>query len=137
MPTVYEKGYDLVISVEGETPGTYIVVAGQRGVTLTEESDTVEFTDKTSSGAKVFDYGLYSWSVSADGVHVTGDTAYDKLADAIRNKTKVKVSLTSGAGTAKKYQGTGIVTSREFEGAYDGEATYSVEIQGTGALTLV
>jgi TP901-1 family phage major tail protein len=125
------KGVDILVLVETTTPGTYIEVGGQRGATLSESNETIETTHKGSNGYKEFEYGYGEWTISADGLYISSDTGYERLVECLRNKTKVKVRWTEG-GT-QVFEGTALVTSRELEGPFDGEATFSVEFQGTGA----
>ncbi|MEY9867817.1 TP901-1 family phage major tail protein [Peribacillus sp. B2I2] len=123
------KGVDILILVNGT------IVGGQRGATLSESVETIETTHKLTSGFKEFEYGFGEWTVSADGVYIKGDAGYVALRDAMRNKQKVTLRIQEEGVNLE--QGQALVTSRELEGAYDGEATYSVEFQGTGAITPV
>lgn len=130
------RGVDIIIMIEDTTPGTYVAVAGQRNATLSEERETLDITSKDSTNAaSEFDYGGYSWTISCDGVYIPTDTKYTKLRDAIRNRTKVKVRVNEAGTPVKTLSGDALVTSSELEAPYDGEVTYSVELQGTGTLT--
>ena len=129
------KGVDILIMVNtgtDEVPA-WTPAGGQRGATLSENVDTVETTNKASTG-KEYEYGFSDWTISADGVYVDSDAGYQALVTAMRTKAKIKVRW-SEIGTAV-YEGTALVISRDLEGPYDGEATYSVELQGSGAPTL-
>jgi TP901-1 family phage major tail protein len=127
------RGVDILIKVEDPvTAGTYVTVGGQRNATLSESSETIDNTSKDSGGAYEYDYGLYGWTVSADGLYITDDAGYQELRNAMRNKNKVKIQI-SEKGTATK-EGEALVISSELEGPYDGEVTYSVEFQGSGNL---
>ena len=131
------RGVDIIIMVEGEMAGSFVAVAGQRNATLSEERETIDMTSKDSvNGAQEFDYGAYTWTVSCDGVYVASDANYQKLRDAIRNRTIVKVRINENGTPVTTLTGDALVTSSEFEAPYDGEVTYSVELQGTGALTV-
>ncbi len=129
-------GVDILILVDTGTSGTpaWTAVGGQRGATLSESVDTIDMTTKQSGGYTEHEYGLASWTISADGLYVSDDTGYKALVDAMRQKKKLKVRWQE-AGT-DTYEGDCLVTSRDLEGPYDGEATYSVELQGTGAPVL-
>jgi TP901-1 family phage major tail protein len=130
------RGLDILILVESTTtPDTYVTVGGQRGATLSENTETIETTHKQTGGYKTFLPSFAEWTISADGVYISDDTAYQMVVDAMRNKTIVKVRWQEN-GTAI-VEGDAIITSRELEGAYDSEATYSLELQGTGAITEV
>ncbi|MTI95180.1 MAG: phage major tail protein, TP901-1 family [Firmicutes bacterium] len=129
-------GVDILILVETETDpeSVWTPVGGQRGATLSESRDTVSTTSKLSPGRMhENEYGFGEWSISCDGVYVESEEAYNKLVQAMRNRKKVKARWQEGGEDAK--EGMALVTSRELEGPYDGEATYSIELQGTGEIT--
>lgn len=130
------KGVDILIMVNTGTDvaPTWTAAGGQRGATLSETNDTVEMTHKASGGYKEYDYGYGDWTISCDGVYISDDAVHKKLVDAMRQRQKIKVRW-SEAGTAV-YEGDCLVTSRDLEGPYDGEATYSMELQGSGAPVL-
>jgi TP901-1 family phage major tail protein len=129
------RGVDILLMIEGQTAGTFIAVGGQRGATFTEEVETIDITSKDSQGTQEFDYGLDSWKVKCDGVYVANEAAYTALKDKMRAKQPIKVRI-SEKGTPTE-EGTALITSRELEAPYDGEVTYSMELQGTGKLTEV
>ncbi len=130
------KGVDILILVDTGTEGTpqWTPVGGQRGATLSESVDTIETTHKASGGYKTYEAGLIDWTISCDGVYIPDDAGYKALVDAMRQRKKVKVRWQE-AGQAT-YEGLAIVTSRDLEGPHDGEATYSMELQGCGAPVL-
>jgi TP901-1 family phage major tail protein len=129
------RGVDILLMVNTGTDAVpvWTAVAGQRNATLSEESETIDITSKDSEGAFEYDYGFYGWTIDADGVYVKNDVGYKELKDAIRNKQKIKVRIQE-EGVATE-EGMALVTSAEFEGAYDAEVTYSISLQGTGKLT--
>lgn len=130
------KGVDILILIEDPvTSGTYITVGGQRNATLSESVDTLETTHKLTQGFKEFEYGFGEWTVSGDGVYIKDDAGFVALKNAMRNKEKVKLRIKEEGEELE--EGIALVTSRELEGAYDSEATYAVEFQGTGAITPV
>jgi TP901-1 family phage major tail protein len=131
------RGVDILIQVEdpAAVAGTYITVGGQRGATLSESNETLDVTTKDSGGAYEYDYGLYGWTISCDGLYVPDDVGYTALKTAFRDKTKVKVRIQE-EGTATE-EGEALVISKELDGPYDAEVTYTLELQGTGKLTPV
>ena len=134
MPKI--SGVDILVLVDTSTTEvqSWTAVGGQRGATLSESVETIDQTSKASGGYKEYEYGLADWTISADGLYVSDDAGYKALVDAMRQKKKLKVRWQE-AGT-DTYEGDCLVTSRDLEGPYDGEATYSVELQGTGAPVL-
>jgi TP901-1 family phage major tail protein len=129
------RGVDIVVQVEGATPGTYVTIASQRGAKFKEDVDTIELTSKSSAGWKEYDYGLAGWKISCDGAYVLSDTAYYKLITCMRGKTKAKAKWTETGTSGDVHQGDVIVTSRELDAPYDKEVTYSFELLGTGPIT--
>lgn len=129
-------GVDILIHVNvgTELSPDWKAVGGQRGASLSESRETKDVTSKLSPGGyKQNEYGLAEWSISCDGVYVESEQAYAHLVAAMRNKNKVMARwLEGGAGV---FEGTALVTSRDLDGPYDGEATYSMELQGDGQPT--
>lgn len=130
------KGVDVLIYVnvgDASTPD-WKAVGGQQGATLSEERETVEFSNKNSPGrAREFDYGFYQWTLECEGIYVPDDESYAALAAACRNGDKVKVRLKEG--DTYSMEGEALVISHELEAPYDDATTYAVELQGTGPLT--
>jgi len=125
------RGVDIIIEVQKDAD-TFITVGGQRGATLSESNETIDITSKDSGGAYEYDYGLYGWTISCDGLYIKDDEGYEALGNAMRNKEKVRVQVKE-EGQATKV-GEALITTKDLEGPYDSEVTYSVEFQGTGKL---
>lgn len=127
-------GVDILVMVnlgDDETPD-WQAVGGQRGATLSRSRNTVNITSKDSADAiEEFEYGTGTWSISADGVYVESGDALTHLTDAWKNRTKVKVRWQEAETDV--FEGTALITTADLEGPYDGEATYSLELQGSGA----
>lgn len=131
-----KRGVDILIladtAAEEATAPIMEPVGGQRGVTLSESNDTYETTNKLSPGrTREYEVSFYGWSLSLDGVHVAGEPAYEALRKSVRAGKAVMIQIKDGNSIE---QGLGLVTSRELEAPYDGESTYTMEIQGTGEL---
>lgn len=126
------KGVDIIVLVNtgDDAEPVWTPVGGQRNATLSESTDTVETTHKLTGRYKTYDYSHADWTISADGLYIDSDTGYQALVTALREQELVKVRWQEG-GTAT-FEGDALVTSRDLEGPYDGEATYSVEFQGSG-----
>lgn len=126
-------GIDILIQVEDpETPGTFITLGGQRGLTLNRTTNIVTANHKTSGG---WDVGLATtraWGIEADALLLESDDAYDALQDAWENSVPVQVRIKDG----NKLR-TGIAYIADFpeEAPPDDMATISVTLQGNGPLT--
>lgn len=130
------KGVDILLMVNTGTDAmpVWTAVGGQRGATLSESNETIDVTTKDSGGYAEYEYGYTTWTISADGVYIESEDGYQALVQAMRQKQKIKVRWREGGTDV--YEGLALITSRELEAPYDGEATYSIELQGTGAPTL-
>ncbi|MEW9503239.1 phage tail tube protein [Jeotgalibacillus marinus] len=127
------KGVDILIMVKNsEEEGEFICVGGQRNATFSETNEPIETTHKMSGGFKEFEYGFGEWTVSGDGVYIKNDEGYTTLVNAMRNKEKVKLRVQE-EGTSV-LEGLALLTSRDLESGFEGEATYAIEFQGSGAL---
>lgn len=130
------RGIDFLIYINTGTEAlpVWTVVGGQRSATINRASDTIETTAKTSQGYKEFVTGFKEWSIEADGLIVPDDTGYSELESAYLAGDTVHVQLLYPSGDY--YDGTAVITDFPMEVPYDDMATYSVTLQGTGALAL-
>lgn len=130
------KGIDIIILANTGSDATpvWTPIGGQRGATLSESVETFETTHKASGGYKEYEAGFADWTISCDGVYIETNTGYLALVTAMRAKTKVKVRWQEA--TDDVFEGLAFVTSRDLDAPHDGEATYSIELQGSGAPTL-
>ncbi|MCD6177552.1 MAG: hypothetical protein J7K29_06920 [Candidatus Cloacimonetes bacterium] len=110
----------------------YLDVGAQRGATLTINTDTIETTAKQDDWAE-FVAGKRNWTLDCDALVVITDNGRLALESAATNGTEVQVKLVVDS---KKYEGNGIITSYQITGSMGDVTTYSISIQGTGALTI-
>lgn len=123
---VFEQGNDIKISV-GST-----VIGGQQGASINMESETTETTTKDSGDWAEAEVTGLSWSVDLDGLVVIGDEGLKALKTAWRTKTLVDVKY----GTPTNYEsGKAIISSYSQNSPAKEKSTYSVSLQGVGALT--
>lgn len=130
-----KRGVDVLLYANTGTVAVpvYTIIEGQRGATLSEEAETIDTTSKTSAGqAKEYEYGLYGWKISLNGVHDKAGIAYTALRNALRTKAKILVQVNDSGNIL---EGNTLVTSCEYDAPHDGEQTYSIELQGIGTLT--
>lgn len=116
---------------ETETP-SYKAVAGQKGGKLNRSADTVDTTTKDGAGWKESRAGLLEWSIDGDGVFVHGNEGLKALEKAFLERKVIKVKM--GMETGLAYEGNAIITDFPLDMPYDNDVTYSVKLQGTGAL---
>ena len=120
----------------GATP---VAVACLTGNGWEATSDVRETSCKDTNGHKTHEYGLKSWTMTAEGYinFSAGATSNPKLFwDAMQGRTKLTVEMGSGTTGEPKKSGTAVVTaySESYDGVED-NATFSISLQGDGAMT--
>lgn len=130
MSTTVQKGLDIKISIiENKQRKT---LAGQRGATLNRSAEVIDVTNKISGGWKENIPSVKEWSVDCDGVFVIDDAALKLLETAFNESKEVIVELFDGTNWG--YKGNAIITDFPIEAPYDDAVTYSLTLQGSGAL---
>ena len=121
----FEKGNDIKVSV-GST-----LIGGQQNCSINRETETSDTTTKDSGVWSEAEAIGLSWSVDLDGLVVVGDAGLKALETAWENLQQADVKY----GTSTNYKrGKAITTSLSSNSANKGETTYSVSLQGVGAL---
>ena len=122
----FEKGNDIKISV-GAT-----LIGGQQNCSINRETETSDVTTKDSGVWSEAEAIGLSWSVDLDGLVVVGDAGLKALETAWENLQQVDVKY----GTASNYEsGRAIITSLSSNSPSKEKTTYSVSLQGVGALS--
>ena len=134
MPALAGKDIMLYVNTGDDTTPAWTAVGGQRNLSVEDTNDTIEITNKQSK-RKEYLYSFGDGTASLDGVYVPDDASYQMLKDAARNQQMIKVQEWEN-DTAKE-EAQALITKHSFEGPYDGEATYSVDLQITGEWTAV
>jgi len=115
--------------------GAETTIGGLRSSSLTINEETVDVTNKDSSGNRelLADGGILSMSISGSGVF-TDSTAEQSFRSAAVGATTFQ-TFTFIIPDLGSYAGTFQVTSLEYAGEYNGEATYSFSLESSGAIT--
>ena len=122
----FEKGNDIRVSV-GAT-----LIGGQQNCSINRETETSDTTTKDSGVWSEAEAIGLSWSVDLDGLVVVGDAGLKALETAWENLQQVDVKY----GTSTNYKsGRTIITSLSSNSASKEKTTYSVSLQGVGALS--
>ena len=122
----FEKGNDIRVSVVA----TFI--GGQQNCSINRETETSDTTTKDSGVWSEAEAIGLSWSVDLDGLVVVGDAGLKALETAWENLQQVDVKY----GTSTNYKsGRAIITSLSSNSASKEKTTYSVSLQGVGALS--
>ena len=125
--------------------GTTNLVAFAQNCTLTVNQSIREITNKESAGFKESLEGLRDFTIDVDGAYAWTDASGSALTngadDVLQTNvlgTRQAVSFIFGDTTTTNdvnYTGSGFITSVSLTGGTEDTATYSLTIEGTGALT--
>jgi TP901-1 family phage major tail protein len=129
-----EKGSAFLLKVgDGGAPPAYATVAGLRATQLSVNGEAVNVTSKDSGGWRelLSGAGLRSVSVSASGIF-TGSAA----------ELKVKANALGGAvddyelsfESGERLRGRFLVMRLDYAGDYNGERTYALTLESSGAV---
>jgi TP901-1 family phage major tail protein len=134
---VAQNGKDLLIKVDMNGSGLFETVAGLRATRISLNAESVDVTSLESQGGwreLLAGAGVKSAAISGSGVFK--DTATDERARAIffAGEMPAFQVIIPGFGTI---EGPFQITSLEYAGSYNGEATYEVALASAGVLTFV
>ncbi|MFO1175467.1 MAG: phage major tail protein, TP901-1 family [Paracoccaceae bacterium] len=130
-----QNGKDLLIKLDLTGGGTFTTVAGLRATKISFNAETVDVTSLESQGGwreLLGGAGVRSANVSGSGVFV--DAATDDRARQIFFQGTVEqfqVIIPSFGIVEGPFQ----LTSIEYAGSYNGEATYELSLASAGVLT--
>ena len=122
----FEKGHDIRVSIWAT------LIGGKQNCTIYRDTETSDTTTKDSGVWSEAEAIGLSWSVDLDGLVVVGDAGLKALETAWENLQQVDVKY----GTSTNYKsGRAIITSLSSNSASKEKTTYSVSLQGVGALS--
>jgi len=132
---VAQKGKDLLIKLDLTGSGAFTTIAGLRASRISFNAETVDVTTLESSGGwreLLAGAGVRSASISGSGVFRDADT--DERARQIFFDGDVpdfQVVIPDFGIVEGPFQ----ISSVEYAGSHDGEATYELSLASAGALT--
>jgi TP901-1 family phage major tail protein len=129
MPKI--AGVDVLLYASTDGGTTKNVVGGQSGATLNRETNVIEVTSKESGWSENL-AGIKSWSIECEGYVVVSDSAYDALETSWENGDEIDVEIVVPSGNT--YSGKAIISEFPLEAPQDDAMTFSITLQGTGAL---
>ncbi len=125
--------------------GTTNLVAFAQNCTINVNHSTREITNKESAAWKEVLSGLRDYSIDVDGAYAWTNAGGSALTNGIDDilqtniiAGRVAIDFIFGDTAATSdvsYAGSGYVTSISMTGGTEDTATYSLSIEGTGALT--
>lgn len=129
-----ERGSAFLLKIgNGATPVVYSTVAGLRTTQLSINGEAIVVTNKGSGGWRELLSGAGTRSVSVSGAGVfTGSTAETRLrSNALAGLVDdYELSFESG----DKLRGKFLLTRLDFAGDFNGERTYTVALESSGAV---
>lgn len=133
-----QKGSALLLKIGATASGsaasdTYTTIGGLRSTSISLNQETVDVTTKDSANARelLADAGVESVSISGSGVFT--DVASEQTLQGAfggANIPNFEIVLPD-LGT---YQGKFQITTLEYAGEYNGEMTYSITLESSGAV---
>ncbi|MGB0507816.1 MAG: phage major tail protein, TP901-1 family [Pikeienuella sp.] len=130
-----QKGKDLLVKVDATGSGVYETVAGLRATRISLNAETVDVTNANSAGQwRELLTGAGARSASVSGSGVFRDSTSDALVQgAFFNAEKLDAELV--VPDFGVMSGAFQVTSLEYAGDHDGEATFEISLASAGALS--
>ena len=124
------------------TAGIWQPYACARSGNMNIETELIETTGTGTGDYKTFEPAVHSFTVGIDGVISLNEASMVTLADlqALQlAKTKIyfRLTQTSVAGDIYTKEFYGYITNSTDTGSFDGIATFSVSIRGTGAINQI
>lgn len=125
--------------VNGTKIGLYVggvLVASATSHTLNIEANMIDVSSKDSAGWAEFIGGQKTWSIDGEYLfHFDAANGYEELYDSWNARTSVTAMFSTEVSGDIKFSGSAFVTSLPLEAPMEDATTYSVSLQGTGALT--
>lgn len=128
-----QKGSSLLLKIDNGS-GTFTTVGGLRSTSISMNDEAVDVTTKDSANVRelLANGGVQTVSISGSGVFT--DAASEttlKAAFGASSFSDFQVIIPD-FGT---YEGAFMVASLEYAGEYNGEVTYSVTLESSGAIS--
>ncbi len=130
-----QKGSAMLMKVgNGGSPETFTTIGGLRSTSLTVNNESVDVTNKDSSGKRTLlaAAGVQSISVSGSGVFTDAASEATVKTNALADTQNNYQFLVPDFGT---FTGAFQITSLEYAGEFNGEVTYSVSFESAGTIT--
>jgi|TARA_R100000149_G_scaffold66466_2_gene45836 TP901-1 family phage major tail protein len=133
------NGTSLVLKVDTSGGGSPVLLGASTSCTVNFTLDTFETTNKDSAHRKSFLPAATGFTMDCEAFYTTDETvAPDNLMSALNSRTEVDVEFNEASATTGdyKYTGKAYITSCSLNAPNEDAATYSISLQGTGALTI-
>lgn len=128
-------GKDILLCVFNANGSELLAIAGQQGLTINRSADSIEVTSKdTKGGWKAKIAGMKEWSIDNDGLYVASDESHKALASAFENGDFVCIKVINSKTKTAMFGGLAVITDYSLEAPHDDSMTYSISLEGNGAL---
>lgn len=128
-------GKNILLAVWSSEGSKLLAVGGQQGLTINRSADSIEVTSKdTEGGWKSKIAGMKEWSIDTDGIYVVNDDSHKELTKAFENGDPVCIKVINAKAKKGMFGGLAVVTDYSIEAPYDDSMTYSISLEGMGAL---
>ena len=127
-----QRGGALLLKMD--ISGSMTTIGGLRSTSITINDEAVDITNKDSGSSRTLlpSGGILSMSVSASGVF-TDATSETTLRSKVHQSSFESYNIIiPDLGT---YAGSFMIASLEYAGEYNGEVTYSITLESSGAIT--
>lgn len=112
-----------------------MAISGQQGLTIDRSADSIEITSKdTEGGWKSKIGGMKEWSIDNDGIYVPDDKSHKALSKAFDSGDPVCIKVINGKEKKGMFGGLAVITDYPIEAPFDDAMTYSLTLEGMGAL---
>ncbi|MFR8002530.1 MAG: phage major tail protein, TP901-1 family [Hydrogeniiclostridium sp.] len=129
-------GKDILLAIHNKDGSKLLAISGQQGLTINRSADSIEITSKdTAGGWKSKIAGMKEWSIDNDGLYVPGDESHALLSAAFENSEPICLKVINGKTKVGMFGGLAVITDYPLEAPYDDAMTYSLSLEGMGALT--
>ena len=132
---VAQNGKDLLVKIDMNGAGQFETVAGVRATRISFNAESVDVTSLESQGGwreLLVGAGVRSASISGSGVFKDADTDERARQIFFDGETPDFQVVVPGFGVI---QGPFQITSIDYSGNHNGEATYELSLASAGALT--
>tara|TARA_R100001463_G_scaffold74997_2_gene129035 strand:+ start:1089 stop:1520 length:432 start_codon:yes stop_codon:yes gene_type:complete len=133
------NGTSLVLSIDTSGGGSPVLLGASTSCSVNFTLDTFETTNKDSAHRKAYLPAATGFTMDCEAFYTTDETvAPDNIMTALNARTLVDVEFNEASDTTGdyKYTGKAYITSCSLNAPNEDAATYSISLQGSGALTI-
>lgn len=127
-------GKDILLCVFDKTGADLLAIAGQQGLTINREKETIEVNTKTSGGWKQKVHGMKDWSIDIEGLYSKNSASHLALEAAFHDDDFLCLKVVDIKTKEPLFGGLAILGDFPLEAPHDDAVTYSATFAGTGPL---